>query len=397
MSAATPLVLVNFVLGLALLGSNLLAFSFNRRRKHYLFYAAASGLALASGTVELLLPSPLSGMAAYMAVYLLFNTTLAVLCLGMAEQFSYKGLRKAVWATWACAFPIVVFTWQTDERSVAAAFLYHLPYAVLAFLTAATIWRSPASRRTTQTSLMVLFAVWGAYFLSRPIQAMVTGELGSADYLGTTYALSNEFIMAVLLIAIAMNLAALAVQETIAELRDQACHDALTGLLNRRGLELALSRLAAGRSEAGAYVAVCDLDRFKAINDDYGHPAGDAVIRHFAATLSGALNADDICARIGGEEFCVVLVGRHLASALEVLDGVRTRFAELSIPELPQDRHVTASFGVTRLSSPASLHQAYEQADVALLSAKRDGRNRVAHHGGNDQPSRGAIALPHAA
>lgn len=376
-NAATPLVLVNFALGVVLVGLSLLAFVLGRRQACYLYYAGGTAAALISGAVELALPSPVSGITPYVAIYMLFNTTLALFGLGVARQFRNARYLPALLISWLVAIPIVLTTWWADAGSIGASILYHLPYSAMCLTAAATIWRSPRSSRLTHRSLAVLFGICALYFMSRPFQAMMTGDLGRDDYLGTVYALLNEFTFALLLIAVAINFCALAIQDAMVDLRDQAYRDALTGLLNRRGLEAALARVPVGGATDG-YVAVCDLDHFKSVNDDFGHPAGDAVIRRFARALTDALEERDICARVGGEEFCVVFLDREPASVLSSLETTRERFAREPIPELPAERRVTASFGLARLLSAARMDEAYERADAALLAAKRGGRNRVA-------------------
>lgn len=383
-NAATPLVLVNFALGLVLVGLNVLAYLIIRRQCHYLLYAGATVVAVVSGGIELVLPSPVSGMVPYIAIYLLFNTTLTIFGLGVSEHVEHVRTRRALLMTWAMAIPIIFTTWSADPRSITASVLYHIPYCLTCLITTATIWQSKSAKRLTHRSLAFLFLLCGLYFLSRPFQAALTGDLGKDDYLGTVYALLNEFTFALLLIAVAINFCALAIQEAIVDLREQAYRDALTGLLNRRGLEAALARVSDPTGTGDGSIAVCDLDHFKSVNDAYGHPAGDAVIAQFARSLVEATNDHDLCARVGGEEFCVIFLDRGPTSALPTLESARVRFADQMIPGLPADRRVTASFGLARLARVSDVDKAYEDADAALLAAKRGGRNRIALHEDSD-------------
>lgn len=162
-------------------------------------------------------------------------------------------------------------------------------------------------------------------------------------------------------------------------LRREATVDALTGLLNRRGVATSLRLLVAGVPRGHAVsIALVDVDRFKGINDEHGHSVGDAVLREIADRLRGAIRVGDVLARWGGEEFLVVLPRAAEAAALTVAERMRNAVGGRPFrvgPELS----VTASFGVATslpghpVSSPDAL---VEAADQALYTAKRTGRNR---------------------
>ena len=150
--------------------------------------------------------------------------------------------------------------------------------------------------------------------------------------------------------------------------------DALTGAYNRRHLvdELPLEFERARRHRHALSLAICDIDHFKAINDTYGHTAGDEVLRAFAQMLRGAVREIDWVARFGGEEFVVVL---QLAEKLRVnADALRVPFGGTAI-------RLTASFGVASIEPgwpEAPLPEALiEQADLCLYRSKQAGRNRV--------------------
>jgi diguanylate cyclase (GGDEF)-like protein/putative nucleotidyltransferase with HDIG domain len=159
-----------------------------------------------------------------------------------------------------------------------------------------------------------------------------------------------------------------------AERRAEA--DPLTGLLNRRGLESRFARLVAEAVEAGRELSalVLDLDRFKLINDRYGHGAGDHALRAVARTLEAGLRPGDVVGRLGGEEFLVLLPGTGPRAAWLVGERLREALRRLDAPGVPAP---TASFGVASFpahgGSPGELMRA---ADSAMYDAKRMGRNR---------------------
>jgi diguanylate cyclase (GGDEF)-like protein len=157
-----------------------------------------------------------------------------------------------------------------------------------------------------------------------------------------------------------------------------ASTDPLTGLPNRRYFE-EFSTLLSGRRRAGDAVAVLmiDIDKFKGLNDTYGHPAGDQVLRHVAGAITAAVRDHDVPARIGGEEFAVLLRNPGPEVALEVGERVRRAVRDLDLGELGVSG-VSVSVGVANATSPDEpIHALVDRADRALLRAKRAGRDRV--------------------
>lgn len=165
------------------------------------------------------------------------------------------------------------------------------------------------------------------------------------------------------------------------EIQRQARTDTLTGLHNRRYFfELAERELARGRRYNGLLaVLMLDLDHFKAVNDAYGHHAGDRVLRGFGEILARSVRDVDIAGRIGGEEFAVVLPEARAEQAVEVAERVRLAVAGADLRlEQGEALHVTVSIGVAAAAAAESdIEALLDSADQALYEAKRAGRNRV--------------------
>ena len=165
------------------------------------------------------------------------------------------------------------------------------------------------------------------------------------------------------------------------ELAYLATHDTLTGLRNRRAFwqeaEHELSRAQRYPCETGLLVA--DLDHYKHINDHYGHPAGDAVLQHFAQRLRAQLRECDVPARLGGEEFIVLLPGTGADGTAVVAEKIRQALQATPIAHASGPIAVTVSIGVSSLPaySSCTLEALYAQADEALYAAKAAGHNRV--------------------
>ena len=156
--------------------------------------------------------------------------------------------------------------------------------------------------------------------------------------------------------------------------QQEADTDSLTQVLNRRGLERKLRT-----RTTPAIVLALDLDHFKRLNDTYGHPAGDAVLREVARVLQGQGREGDLVARFGGEEFMLVLNTTSADAGYRIAERLRTHLARhpFHLPNGITER-VTASLGVALWTPPKmAFDTAYQQADQALYAAKQAGRNRV--------------------
>ena len=179
------------------------------------------------------------------------------------------------------------------------------------------------------------------------------------------------------------------------QLEVEARTDALTGVLNRRALEqVAPGALAACRARGTSLaVLAVDLDRFKWINDAHGHAGGDAVLCAVARALGQSLRDTDLLARVGGEEFVVVLPKRGARLAFEIAERLRTRLEGLQVNYAGQVIPVTASFGVAALSGTEdNWGQVSRRADRWLYLAKQSGRNCT--RGEGDPLAAAAEAIP---
>ena len=160
-----------------------------------------------------------------------------------------------------------------------------------------------------------------------------------------------------------------------AELARAATTDTLTGLLNRRAFMAALERRPASGQPARTLVAMLDIDHFKAVNDRWGHAAGDTVLRAFAATARQTLRSSDLIGRIGGEEFAVLLHHLTMADAVRLCDRLRDALRAARIEVAPGEfAQVTVSIGLSLIADEDAT-TALENADRALYVAKRAGRD----------------------
>jgi diguanylate cyclase (GGDEF)-like protein len=154
--------------------------------------------------------------------------------------------------------------------------------------------------------------------------------------------------------------------------------DSLTGLANRRAfLANADELIARARESEAMTVMIADLDRFKNVNDRFGHAIGDRVLQLFADTVLRTSRATDLSGRLGGEEFAFLMPSTNLPDAARIAERVRLRFAEVARTVGGHTVGATVSIGVAIATAPAQLADLMAAADRALYRAKSDGRNRV--------------------
>lgn len=162
-------------------------------------------------------------------------------------------------------------------------------------------------------------------------------------------------------------------------LRSRMVRDGLTGLYNHTHIlrELEDCCLRTQRDGGALTFAMLDLDHFKRINDRFGHPMGDRVIKSLSLFLKQRLRGSDLIGRYGGEEFAIVLPDTTAEAAVQVLDDIRIRFAAIRHPAHPTPFGCTFSAGVARLGPGMRAHTLSSRADAALYLAKQAGRNRI--------------------
>ncbi|WP_198320880.1 sensor domain-containing diguanylate cyclase [Azohydromonas aeria] len=232
-------------------------------------------------------------------------------------------------------------------------------------------------------------AVGGVRLFARGLMAMALGTITGGALLGwrlepestlVTVAACIPFLVSYpLVIGIVTFRLSRRLAQQKAQLRELVQFDALTGLLNKSHWHAQLEAEFARWRRSGRPVAlmVLDLDHFKRVNDTHGHPAGDAVLRHFTQLLRGLVREVDVAGRIGGEEFGVIVHDAGPETAHQLAHRLRRQLALLPAP-VGDGLHVTVSIGI---ASPGNWHDGaahwLADADAALYSAKRDGRDTV--------------------
>ena len=173
------------------------------------------------------------------------------------------------------------------------------------------------------------------------------------------------------------------------EIARRADTDALTGVLNRMGFNEAMARELgrARRYQQPLSIAILDIDHFKKVNDEFGHPVGDQVLVRTAKLLSSCVRESDTVARWGGEEFAVIAPMTAEEGAASLAEKLRSIMATT---HLGPKESVTASFGVAEFRADDTLESLLQRADAALYRAKQSGRNQVCRA----EPGAGDVSKP---
>jgi diguanylate cyclase (GGDEF)-like protein len=249
----------------------------------------------------------------------------------------------------------------------------------------ATAWRGMRPGfKAIHIGLLLSAVVLAAGWWVRGVLLARAGEAGWRQALPE----ANAWLLVLSFVASGMLalLLVLLVNFRLAErLRAQAVRDPLTGALNRRGFEDRSSRLMALSAQLGQSVTVLvlDIDHFKSVNDQHGHQVGDLVLKALSALAHRAKRETDLFARLGGEEFCLVLPGTDVPGARVFAERLRHSFETLEIDTGRSFLRCTMSIGVAYASAAMLQDQQVDlvdllhQADEALYEAKRAGRNRL--------------------
>ena len=227
--------------------------------------------------------------------------------------------------------------------------------------------------------LLAICVITIAQNIARPavIAYMAGGPLTEANYSKELFLVTLHLSIAVCAVSMAMTLLMIFGREMFHDMRLTSVTDVLTGIRNRRGFETDAAGYFDGEFDKPVCIILADIDHFKSINDSYGHAFGDEVIVEFARLFEKHATGDNICARVGGEEFAMVVPDTSLHDAIRLAVLIRTETAKLMIKNNDTMVKFTASFGVAQRNGKEGLISVLSRADEALYSSKMNGRDKV--------------------
>ncbi|MEH6723776.1 MAG: GGDEF domain-containing protein [Qipengyuania sp.] len=312
----------------------------------------------------------------------IFFTYLAALTcglVGVAKYYSTGPQTRPIVAVWILAGMLAPVMLMLPYGMGARTLLYHLPYFTMQVLMTWIVIRS--GRRMLLDRLLVF--VSSAAALSYLAKPLIAWRIGGADtpqnYLASDYAAISQSLGSVILIALALVLLLVMMRDMTIEMIARSETDPLSGLRNRRGFEVHGEQMVADaiHSHQPLTLVTVDIDRFKTINDRFGHPVGDKVIIAVAELLSSATEEGDLVARLGGEEFALVLAGQEIEQAARSAELMRQRVQTELSRAVGNAQVVSASFGLAQLSPDEALSSLARRSHLALYEAKNTGRNKV--------------------
>lgn len=375
MGGATYLLAVNFIVAGCFSSVFAVVARHSRSRLAALWIAAGFCVASLSALCELLVAYTSSSRLWAIGAFTTVLFGMVLLHVGVSALYG-KRVDWRIASTFVCASVAVCHGIYDFPRGTwLHAFLYQSPFAMVLLSAAYSVLTSRTGIATDRfLGLLLLFT--GLHFFAKAGLAISLGSGTTAkDYVQTSYALISQSTTAVLMVAVGLTLLATLVLGIMADQRVEAEKDGLSGLPNRRAFERAVRSLLIQSPTGKHALILCDLDHFKLINDSYGHLVGDQAIKSFGSLLLSSAPSHAILGRVGGEEFAVVLPNTDIEAALLLAQAIRA--ATTTMPDVPDDLEITASFGVSPLTQAAGLAEAYREADAALYSAKNAGRNRV--------------------
>lgn len=251
-------------------------------------------------------------------------------------------------------------------------------FTAVVYLTCATlVWRARSHKvDLVLASVLLLQSLLSVYRILRvglsDLELATHGAFKSSQF-----AFSMQTENAIFAIMIGLALFARYSVTLVMQLQRLAETDPLTGLFNRRAFEARVQALRAAAAPLPSGLIICDIDHFKNVNDCYGHEIGDRTLKAFARLLQRETPETAICARLGGEEFCILVAGLDGEATRLLAIHLRGAVERLHIAISPGSLKLTASFGYCQLDSGDDLWTALAVADAAVYQAKNDGRNLV--------------------
>lgn len=352
--------------------------SFDRPR-HAMTWAAAFGVAMTAWFSNFLfhyfaIDSAVSH-ALVSALSCLFN---ALIALGFVQRRDAKASGTPLMLGWAVAALIItIVSFVVPHTGIRdATWLFF--GGIMLVISAARVSRHPISASLPEQASIAMLTLFAAIEFGTGAIALGQGAGDDAERL-MIFRIVLQSLYPPAFIGVGLFTVFLVAADLAEKMRLLATSDLLTGILNRRGFEEAAERaiLNAQRQGQPLTMVVADIDRFKAINDRFGHTMGDRAIQHFAGRVERMIRRGDLVGRIGGEEFAILLINTAVGDAVDVVERIRRDVSSLPVNG-PEAIVMTASFGITGLMpGDEMLMNLFGRADRALYRSKMEGRDRI--------------------
>lgn len=381
-SALDLFALVSMTISLLLAGG-LLALWLHWRTLRYLRPLAVTFLLEAAGEVFMILRAHTSSRWSGACACITLSVAAYLLNDACIQRLRGPGFRRELAAVAAGIMAVYLFFLCGPDNGTLRIDVENFGFGAMMLIGAWQIRHG--ARRWHDRLLLGTLTCFGLQFFVRPLLTM-----HGAEHPFTTRSFQDSDLwlwtnVCILLFQALFTLAIIAavLGDLVGKLTRDASTDWLTGLVNRREFER-IAGLERAHGPRVQCLVLCDADRFKHINDTLGHRAGDEVLQRIATLLRDKVRSGDTVARIGGEEFALLLPGMSLGEAAALCERLRHSIEKTSLAPRREALSVTASFGVIAREPYEPLADALERADRALYVAKREGRNRIVAHSAPD-------------
>ena len=347
----------------------------DRHRTYLAMFAAGCWLFTLGASVQIVYWPPDTGLNSMIS-----GTLYAAAVLTTVQGLLQRGGKPVIWESLALILIVFVlanwYFFYVDRSLLARVYIQNFGYGALLLGTALRLLHLRKARLVDQVLFWVLL-IFALQFFPRTLLTIgFAAPVGAQAVANSVFWQSLQLSLAVLGTALALSMLAACASDVIEDLRRERDTDGLSGMLNRRAFEERVRGELQRRTNPGVLI-VCDVDHFKAINDTWGHQAGDDVLRIVAAILRAPIRHPGLSGRLGGEEFGVFLPGANLVDALAVATRLRRAIASHDFLLDGAPTRITASFGVADALVGDDWEALYRHADRLLYESKRGGRNRV--------------------
>lgn len=373
---SNPMVLVGPTILLVFMVFFILVWLLEKQRQYLLFFIAANFLFCTASLSQILYIPHSDGANAVISAFF-YTLSLLLLCDGLLRRSEQK--LSAFYYISALSFIVggISYFYYLYEQLIIRIYILNFGIGIIFVLTAWRL-RHLSRGKLAEKVFFWIFLIFALHFFPRTIFTVGDVPEGLTEFNQSTFWLTLQFSLAILGVALALSLLAMAVSDMLESLGREGQFDLLTGVLNRRGFEEKSKTIFAEQASWPVQIMAIDIDYFKVINDTFGHATGDLVLENIGRILTRNLRPGDICGRLGGEEFAVILRNCEPAQAYFIADHLRLAIAREPFAILPEGRHVTISIGLASAQRHEGVMSVINRADIALYRAKNAGRNQVA-------------------
>lgn len=311
-------------------------------------------------------------------MHVIYSAGAGLICWGAARRVGQRMAISPIIAIFVISSAIIVaasFGSDMNPRLIATNTAYGLIFAM-----AAQLLSRSGARHPVDLIVFWLFVLAAFQFFVRPqISTILGGPMSAAEYRASEFYAIWMLWMGSIALLQAISLVAASLFDQWEAIKQKAEIDPLCGLKMRGSFESAVMQTLEANADQRLpmSIIVADIDHFKRVNDIWGHQAGDKAIAAFGQLIGSMVRPSDICGRVGGEEFCILVYDCELGPATGLADRVRRKFETMEHEDLGADIRLTASFGVAELRAGEGYGKLFARADAALYKAKDAGRDCV--------------------